>query len=182
MNFFIKSTKFGKENFETLNEDSFSKTEMFKVVNSEDFDGPVDLYTLKNYVDESNLDVLIVNQTLSPKIVKLIDMKKYIYDLKKSKKENDKKQKALIEKEKEIRFQLNIADHDLIMKINHAKEFLEKNIKVKFSLKLKGRENSDAGKMMGRKLFDRILEELHMYSHGEVKNSCNNFYVDVRKA
>ena len=53
----------------------------------------------------------------------------------------------------------------MIVKLNHAKEFLEGNNKVRFTIMFKGRENTH--KELGDRLAVRIQNELK--EHGEIE-------------
>lgn len=72
-------------------------------------------------------------------ICKIIDYWKYQYNLKKKEKEKKKTQKS--KWVKEIKFSYWIEDNDLSMKIDKAQKLLSKWYNVKFTLKLKWREN-----------------------------------------
>lgn len=72
-------------------------------------------------------------------ICKIIDYGKYQYELKKKEKEKKQSQKA--KWVKEIKISYAIDEHDLKMKLEKAKELLQKWYAVKFTLRLKGREN-----------------------------------------
>lgn len=85
---------------------------------------------------EKGLDLIEINPKSNPIIVKLEDYSKYLYDLKKQMKHNKKKSAVL----KEIQISVNISMHDLEIKANKAKEFLEDGDKVKVVLTMKGRE------------------------------------------
>jgi len=85
---------------------------------------------------EKGLDLIEINPKTTPIIVKLEDYSKYLYDLKKQLKHNKKKTCVL----KEIQLSVNISMHDLQIKVNKAKEFLEDGDKVKVVLTMKGRE------------------------------------------
>lgn len=129
-----------------------------------------------------NLDIFMVNEKVSPKIVKIIDMQKYIYELKKAKKENEKKQKALQEKNKEIRISLNISEHDLEIKVNHTKEFADKGSRVKFLLRLHGREGTgEAGKKYVHDFFEKVLTMFEGYNVDEVKVIGNVLWTEITK-
>jgi translation initiation factor IF-3 len=105
-----------------------------------------------------------------------------MYELKKAKKENDKKQKAAHEKNKEIRISLNISDHDLDIKVNHTKEFADKGSKVKFILRLRGREGAGAsGKEYVHKFFNYALTKFEGYTISEIKMIGNSIWVDITK-
>lgn len=72
-------------------------------------------------------------------ICKIIDYWKYQYQLKKKEKEKKKAQKS--KGLKEIKLSYSIEEKDLAMKIEKAKELLQKGYSVRFTLRLKGREN-----------------------------------------
>ena len=110
---------------------------------------------LKTKAQDESLDVMVVNDACSPKIVKLVDKQKFLYEQKKAKKNQDKKNKAAVQKLKEVKFHMNIADHDIQVKVKQINEFLDKNCKVKIVLELRGRE-MDMMKM-AKELMNKIL-------------------------
>ncbi len=60
---------------------------------------------------------------------------------------------------KEIRIKTpKIGEHDLGIKINHAREFLERGDRVQFTLRFRGRELAHIDE--GRRIFGQIQEEL----------------------
>ena len=85
---------------------------------------------------EKGLDLIEINPKTNPIIVRLEDYSKYLYDLKKQLKHNNKKATTC----KEIQLSANISQHDLQIKANKAKEFINDGDKVKVVLTLKGRE------------------------------------------
>lgn len=86
------------------------------------------------------LDLIEINQKAIPSICKIQDYGKYLYELKRKKKELDKKNKQNAVELKELRFTPNTDDHDFNFKLNHAKSFLSKGDKVKAYVFFKGRE------------------------------------------
>lgn len=60
---------------------------------------------------------------------------------------------------------VKIGDHDLQIKINHAKEFLKEGNKVQFTLQFRGREMAHLD--LGRDIFKKIKEELFPVSKVE---------------
>ena len=85
---------------------------------------------------KTGLDLIEINPKSNPIIVKLEDYSKYLYNLKKQMKQRNKNTNTL----KEIQLSANISMHDLQIKANKAKEFIENGDKVKVILNLKGRE------------------------------------------
>lgn len=185
MKVFFKSNK-GKDGFESIEFFEFKRkhesSELFRIVNVESIKDPVNTFTLIEKAEEMNLDILIVNDTIDPKIVKIIDMQKHIYEIKKAKKENDKKQKTLQAKNKEIRISLNISEHDLDMKVNHTKEFADNGSKVKFLLRLRGREGTGAeGRKYVHGFFDNVLTKFEGYHLEPTKVIGNCIWTEVTK-
>jgi len=94
---------------------------------------------------EKELDLVEISPNQDPPVVKIIDYSKFKFELIKKAKEAKKKQKVI--HVKEIKMRPNIDTHDFEHKIKHAREFLEKGDKVKFTLMFRGREmvHSDLG-------------------------------------
>jgi translation initiation factor IF-3 len=61
----------------------------------------------------------------------------------------------------------NIDKHDFAIKLEHAKEFLDKGFKIKFAIKFKGRE-LEYKESKGNALFDQIVKMLS--DKGEIEN------------
>jgi translation initiation factor IF-3 len=60
---------------------------------------------------------------------------------------------------KEIKFRtVKIGDHDLMIKVNHAREFLKEGNKVQFTLQFRGREM--AHQDLGRDIMNKVKTEL----------------------
>jgi translation initiation factor IF-3 len=99
---------------------------------------------------------VIVAEKSNPPVCKILDFGKLVYE-QKQKKRNQKKTQS-VQKTKEVRFRVNIDDHDYNTKIDHALKFLEKGYKVKISLIFKGREA--AHKDMGFEIINKALGSL----------------------
>lgn len=70
---------------------------------------------------------------------------------------------------KEIKMKtVKIGDHDLNIKINHAREFLKEGNKVQFTLQFRGRELAHID--LGRDIFAKIKAELYQVSKIERDN------------
>ncbi len=89
-------------------------------------------------------------------MVKIIDYSKFRFDQLKKAKEARKKQKVV--HIKEIKFRPAIDEHDYEHKVNHAKEFLEKGDKVKFTIMFRGREIMH--KDLGFKVMENVQRDL----------------------
>lgn len=117
-------------------------------------------YEAIKIANEQGLDLIEVNSSVTPSICKIEEYSKYIYDLKKKKKEQDKKNKQNLTEVKELRFTPNTDEHDFNFKLNHAESFLKKGDKVKAFVFFKGREivYSDKGQFLLLKLVDALSE------------------------
>jgi translation initiation factor IF-3 len=106
--------------------------------------------------DDHNLDLVEIAPTAKPPVCKIMDFGKYKYQQQMKDRESRKKQHVV--KVKEVRFRPRIGEHDLIMKVNHARKFLTNGYKVKITLMFRGREL--AHKEVGVELINKILEML----------------------
>lgn len=118
--------------------------------------GVVSLDYARKLAYEANLDLVEVSPTNSPPVCSILDYGKYKYDQQKKK----KSQKQPLSKEKEICLRYVIGDNDLQIKMNHAKELLEKGDKIKISVKFKNRENAhkDQGFVVVKKCLELLSD------------------------
>lgn len=106
--------------------------------------------------ERAGLDLVEVSPAANPPVAKIIDWGKYNYQKTKQLQQQKKQQKSV--DIKQIRLGMRIGEHDLEIKLNRARKFLEAGNKVKIMLLYRGREN--AHKDLGFVLFDRITEML----------------------
>ncbi len=111
-----------------------------------------------NMATDASLDLVEISPTAKPPVCKIMDYGRYRFELKKKKKDQEKKNRAARVELKELWLRPNIDVHDIDIKIKHAKEFLEKGDKVKFTVKFRGRELSHKEK--GAELLTTVLEKL----------------------
>ena len=90
----------------------------------------------RQIAESMELDLIEINPTSNPPVVKVASYEKLMYELKKAAKKNKQSAKPL----KEIQLSVNITEHDLQTKANNAKKFIENGSKVKVTLTMKGRE------------------------------------------
>jgi translation initiation factor IF-3 len=83
------------------------------------------------------LDLVEISPTANPPVCKVIDYKKFLYELKRKQKEMKAKTAKIVVKE--IRLGPNTDDHDFNFKLNHAIKFLKDGAKVKVDVFFKGR-------------------------------------------
>lgn len=100
------------------------------------------------------VDLVEVAPNANPPVCRLMDYGKYKYELKKQ--QSAKKQK--VQTVKEVKFRPNIGTHDLNVKINHIKEFLNSGHKARVRIFFRGREIVHPE--IGHQLASKIIEEL----------------------
>ena len=84
---------------------------------------------------EMGLDLVEVAANANPPVCRIVDFGKFKYEA--AKQEKEKKNSSKL---KEIKFRVNIAEHDYVTKMRHAEEFLDKGNKVRVQLQFRGRE------------------------------------------
>ena len=105
---------------------------------------------------DAGLDLVMVAENSEPPVCRIMNFGKLLYEQKKKLKDQKKNQQA--QKVKEIKFRLNIAEHDYAHKIEQGVEFLEDGCKLKVTLTFKGREMAHTE--IGFDLVNRIAEDL----------------------
>ena len=106
---------------------------------------------------EAGLDLVEVAPNARPPVCKIIDYGKWRYL--QQKKEDKSRASSRGGQLKELKLRtVKIGDHDLMIKINHAREFLKEGNKVQFTLQFRGREMAHID--LGRDIFVKIKSEL----------------------
>lgn len=88
--------------------------------------------------ESRGLDLIEIAPTASPPTCKIMDYGKWKYENKKKEKEAKKKQTVITVKEIQVRPRTD--DHDIDVKVRHARRFLLEGDKVKVNLRFMGRE------------------------------------------
>lgn len=107
---------------------------------------------------DRELDLIEVTSDAKPPVVRIVDLSKWIYNLKKAKKEQEKKARENATVVKEIQLRPVTDRHDIEVKQGHAKEFLADSAKVKIVIKFKGRELAFSQK--GFEVMERFIDGL----------------------
>src|SRR5512142_1983782 len=107
------------------------------------------------------LDLVEVAPTANPPVCKIVDFGKFRYDISK----HSKDKKPASSKLKEIKFRVNIDEHDYLTKVRHAEEFLDRGNKVRVQLQFRGREM--AHQELGSHLVEKVRDDLSSMSQVE---------------
>jgi len=112
---------------------------------------------------ELGLDLVEVAANANPPVCRIVDFGKFKYEAAKQ----DKEKKNSSSKLKEIKFRVNIDEHDYMTKMRHGEDFLDKGNKVRVQLQFRGREM--AHQELGMALMVRVKTDLSTMAHVEME-------------
>jgi translation initiation factor IF-3 len=107
------------------------------------------------------VDLVEIAPNATPPVCRLVDFGKFRYEQSKREKEAKKHQHA--NRVKEIQLSANIDPHDFTVKLSHAIDFLCEDMKVKVTLKFRGREMAHTE--IGFQVINKFLEDITPYGH-----------------
>jgi translation initiation factor IF-3 len=119
--------------------------------------GIVPLERAKQLALERELDLVEVAPQAQPPVCRLMDYGRFKFEALKREKESRREHNVITVKEMKLR--PKISEHDFQTKFGYVRHFLEEGDKVKLTIVFRGREL--VHQEYGRKLLDRMAEELH---------------------
>jgi translation initiation factor IF-3 len=123
--------------------------------------GVIPLSEAINMARAQGVDLVEVNPAAVPPVCRLVDFGKFRYEQAKRDKESRKHHHA--NKVKEIQLSPNIDPHDFSTKLQHAIDFLCEDMKVKVTLRFRGREM--AHKEFGFQQVQKLIQSLTPFGH-----------------
>jgi translation initiation factor IF-3 len=123
----------------------------------------------------NGVDLVEVAPNAMPPVCRLVDYGKYRYEQAKREKESKKHQHAT--KVKEVQLSPKIDPHDLTVKIGHAIDFLCEDMKVKVTLKFRGREMAHTE--FGFQVIQKFLNDIAAYGHPDFAAKLNGRAINV---
>lgn len=114
-----------------------------------------------NMARAQGVDLVEVAPNANPPVCRLVDYGKYRYEQSKKDKESKKHQHA--NRVKEVQLSANIDPHDFSVKLQHAIDFLCEEMKVKVTLRFRGREM--AHQEIGFGQVQRFIKDLAAFAH-----------------
>src|SRR5213076_3389151 len=114
-----------------------------------------------NLARAQGVDLVEIAPNATPPVCRLVDYGKFRYEQAKKEKEARKHQHA--NKVKEVQLSPTIDPHDFGVKVSHAIDFLCEEMKVKVSLRFRGREM--AHKEFGFQTVEKFLKDVAPYGH-----------------
>ncbi len=113
----------------------------------------------------SGMDLVLIAPDAEPPVVKVMDYGKHLFEVKKTKAAQRKKQKQI--QVKEMKFRPGTEEADYQVKLRNLIRFLEDGDKAKVSLRFRGREVVHPE--IGMQLMSRIEEDLTEYGAVETE-------------
>ena len=107
----------------------------------------------------SGLDLVLVAAEAEPPVCKVMDYGKHVFELKKTKAAQRKKQKQI--QVKEMKFRPGTEEADYQVKLKSLIKFLSGGDKAKITMRFRGREI--AHQVIGREFLDRVQRDLDDY-------------------
>jgi translation initiation factor IF-3 len=119
------------------------------------------IYNIKEALqmaDSIDLDLVEISPTANPPVCRVVDYKKFLYELKKKQKEIKAKTAKVVVKE--IRMGPQTDEHDFNFKLKHARSFLQEGAKVKVEVFFRGRSivYKDQGEIILLKFAQELME------------------------
>lgn len=110
--------------------------------------------------EEKELDLVLVSETASPPVCRIMDYGKYKFEQEKKAREARKKQHTADVKEVKMRYK--IEEHDYHVRVKNAQRFLKAGDKVKATVNFRGREIQHAN--LARELLNRMAKDLEEFA------------------
>ncbi len=105
---------------------------------------------------ERGFDLVEVSPTAQPPVCRIMDFGKFLYEQEKKERAAKKNQKTIVVKE--VKFRINVDEHDYQTKKNHVLRFLDEGDKVKATIFFRGREMTR--QMLGREILERLIKDV----------------------
>lgn len=130
--------------------------------------GVVPIEKAREMAQAAQVDLVEVAPQADPPVCKIMDYSRLIYEQKRRAKDSRKKTRH--QELKELKLRPGTDDHDFQTKLNHARDFLEKGHKVKFTVMYRGREMAYFDR--GTAILKRAAEELGPLAEVEMTPSA----------
>ena len=110
---------------------------------------------------DSGIDLLMVSPEADPPVCKIIDYGKFKYEQKKRQHEHHKHQPQI----KELRLRPKTEEHDLLVRVKQARDFIERGDRVVVSVFFKGREMAHSE--LGREVLVKFMTHIEDIAKSE---------------
>lgn len=116
-----------------------------------------------NLARSQGMDLVEVAATATPPVCRIVDYGKFRYEQAKKEKESKKHQHS--NRVKEVQLSPHIDAHDFQVKLRHAVDFLCEDMKVKVTLRFRGREM--AHQEFGFQSVNKFIQDLSPWGHAD---------------
>ena len=142
--------------------------------------GVMNIFQAIDLAKSKGMDLIQVTEKVDPPVCRIGNYGKYLYQQQKKEKKIAKPRGGEL---KEIRLTFNISPHDMEVRANQAKKFLNEGNKVKINMSLRGREKAMGGFATEKvKLFLENLNSLiPIKTERELKREPRGFTMIVSK-
>ncbi len=134
--------------------------------------GIVPIEDARRRAEVAGMDLVEVSPNAEPPVCRIMNYGKYKYEITKRQKQARKNRHVI--HVKEIKMRPEISEHDFDFKMKHAKEFLDRGDKVKFTLVFRGRQilHRDKGQAILERAYNSLNEIATVESeiHSEGRN------------
>jgi translation initiation factor IF-3 len=129
---------------------------------------------------ERNLDLIQITDKADPPVCKISDYGKFLYQMKKRERGKRKEKGGEV---KGIRLGFNISEHDMEIKANQAKEFLEEGNRIQVEMVLRGREKNltEFAKEKIKKFLEILESKITIKVEQELKRVPRGFIMIISK-
>src|SRR5256885_5507647 len=118
--------------------------------------GVMHLFEALKLAGERGFAGVEISPPANPPVCRIQDYGKFLYEKEKQERAAKKNQKVITIKE--VKFRINVDEHDYEFKKNHVLRFLEQGDKVKATIFFRGREMTHTN--LGRQVLERLLKEV----------------------
>lgn len=123
--------------------------------------GVIQLSDALNLARQQGVDLVEIAPNATPPVCRIVDYGKFRYE--QSKKDKDSRKHQHANKVKEVQLSPSISPHDFGVKLTHAIDFLCEDMKVKISLRFRGREM--AHQEFGFQVVEKFIKATTPYGH-----------------
>ncbi len=142
--------------------------------------GIMNIFSAIDLAKSKSLDLIQVTEKVEPPVCRIGDYGKYLYSLQKKERKTKTKNKSEL---KEIQLGFKISPHDIEIKVNQAKKFIEAGDKIKVVLVLRGREKAmgEFAKTKVQIFIDTLQKQIPIKLERELKREPNGFTMIISK-
>ncbi len=121
---------------------------------------------------EAGLDLVEIAPQSDPPVCRVMDYGKWLYEQKRKERDSRKKSHQHGATLKEIRLRPETDKHDIDIKVEHAREFIEKGHKVQFTMLFRGRQmlHQDRGQEMLEQISEALTDVAKVEQLGRMTN------------